>query len=40
MVIVEASVGPGPLQQVLGQPSKETEPSGFLPEFKVTKLLG
>jgi len=30
MVIVEAFVGAAPVQQVSGQPSKETELSGFL----------
>jgi len=32
MVVIEASVGAAPVQQVLGQPSQETEPSGLLLE--------
>jgi hypothetical protein len=30
IVMVEAFVGAAPVQQVLGQPSKETELSGFV----------
>lgn len=38
--VVETFVSAAPVEQVLGQPSKETEPSGFHLYFGVTKLLG